>query len=311
VPGGSISNNNLVWRRVTFSPVTTSRIRVFITAALNGYSRVMEVEAWGAPAGGNEAPQVALTSPVAGATFGAPATIPIAADASDSDGVIQHVTFFANGAPIGTATVAPHAISWANVAAGTYALTAVATDNLGAQTTSAPVSVTVSDSGPPPDPERVNVALAVNGGAATASSTYNANYPASGAINGDRRGLNWGKGGGWNDGTPNASPDWIEVSFNGAKTIDEINVFSMQDNYAAPAEPTLTMTFAFYGLRAFEVQYWNGSAWVAVPGGTITNNNKVWRQVLFAPITTTKIRVFITGALNGYSRVMEVEAWGR
>ena len=34
------------------------------------------------------------------------------------------------------------------------------------------------------------------------------------------------------------------------------------------------------GLRAFEVQYWNGSAWVAVPGGAVTNNNQVWRQVV-------------------------------
>jgi hypothetical protein len=97
----------------------------------------------------------------------------------------------------------------------------------------------------------------------------------------------------------------------GAKTIDEINVFSMQDNYSAPVEPTLAMTFGYWGLRAFEVQYWNGSAWVTVPGGSVTLNNKVWRQFLFTPITTTKIRVWITGALNGYSRVIEVEAWGQ
>jgi hypothetical protein len=84
----------------------------------------------------------------------------------------------------------------------------------------------------------------------------------------------------------------------------------MQDNFSAPAEPTLTMTFTTWGLRAFEVQYWTGTAWAALPGGTITNNTLVWRQVLFAPVTTTRIRVFVTGALNGYSRVMEVEAWG-
>jgi hypothetical protein len=84
----------------------------------------------------------------------------------------------------------------------------------------------------------------------------------------------------------------------------------MQDNYTAPIEPTQTLTFAYRGLRAFEVQYWTGSAWAAVPDGTIANNNRVWRQVLFAPVTTTRIRVFITGALNGYSRVIEVEAWG-
>jgi hypothetical protein len=42
----------------------------------------------------------------------------------------------------------------------------------------------------------------------------------------------------------------------------------------------------------------------------VTNNNLVWRQVQFAPVTTTKIRIHITGFLNGFSRVMEVEAWG-
>ena len=53
---------------------------------------------------------------------------------------------------------------------------------------------------------RINVALAANGAVATASSQLNANYPPSGAINGDRRGLNWGAGGGWNDGTANTMP---------------------------------------------------------------------------------------------------------
>src|ERR1043166_9137532 len=57
-------------------------------------------------------------------------------------------------------------------------------------------------------------------------------------------------------------------------------------------------------------QYWNGTNWISVPGAAITGKSLVWRQFLFAPITTSKIRVYITGALNGFSRVMEVEAWG-
>jgi hypothetical protein len=193
-----------------------------------------------------------------------------------------------------------------NPPAGSYTLTAVAKDNDNATTTSAPVTVTINQS-----PGRMNVALPANGGTAIASSILAPAYGTSGAINGDRKGLSWGNGGGWNDGTPNASPDWIEVDFNGLKTIDEINVFSMQDNYTTPIEPTLSTTFGYWGLRAFEVQYWNGSAWVTVPGGSVTNNNKVWKQCLFAPIQTTKIRIWITGALNGYSRVIEVEAWGQ
>ena len=133
----------------------------------------------------------------------------------------------------------------------------------------------------------------------------------SGAINGDRKGLHWGAGGGWNDGTPNASPDWIEVAFNGPKTIDEINVFSMQDNYTTPVEPTPTMTFGCWGLRAFEVQYWNGSAWVAVPGGAITEQQPGLAAVRCSRRSRRRRSAsFITGALNGYSRVIEVEAWG-
>jgi hypothetical protein len=210
----------------------------------------------------------------------------------------------ANGAPVGTALTSPYAFTWNNVPAGTYTVTAVATDDDGAVTTSAPVTITVTA------PARANVARASNGGVATASSTLGPNYPASSVINGDRRGLNWGAGGGWNDGTQNAGPDWIEIAFNGSKTIDEVSVFSLQDTYTAPVEPTATMTFASFGLRAFQVQYWDGAAWVNIPGAAITNNNLVWRKFTFTPLTTTKIRVFITGALNGYARSVEVEAWG-
>lgn len=400
VPNGVVTNNNLVWRKVVFAPLATNKIRIWVTAALNGYARMMEVEAWGVASGINAPPDVAITSPAEGTSFSSPPSITVSANASDSDGVVQQVAFFANGTQIGvdttapysvtwnapaaasytltavatdgdgasqtslpvhivvkppnvapsvsitnptsgssyvtpvtvvitadaadsdgsiasvsfyangsllaTTTAAPYSFGWVNPLAGTYVLTAVAKDNENATTTSAPVSMTIAQS-----PSRRNVALASNGAVATASSILAPNYGPSGAINGDRKGVSWGAGGGWNDGTPNASPDWIQIDFNGAKTIDEINVFSMQDNYTAPVEPTLAMTFGYWGLRAFEVQYWNGSAWVTVPNGSVTLNNKVWRQFLFTPITTTKIRVWITGALNGYSRVIEVEAWGQ
>jgi hypothetical protein len=305
VQGGAITNNNLVWRRVTFAPITTSRIRVWITGALNGYSRVVELEAWGAAAtSSNVPPAVSITAPIGGASFTAPASIVIDALASDPDGSVTQVAFYADGSLIGSDIASPFSFTWTGVGAGTYQLTAVATDNLGATTTSSPVTVTVAAPA-----TRSNVALAANGGVATASSVLTPAYGPSGAINGDRRGLNWGNGGGWNDGTQNTGPDWIEVAFNGAKTINEVNVFSMQDAFTAPVEPTPTMTFTTWGLRAFEVQYWTGTGWAAVPGGAVTNNNLVWRQFLFGPITTTRIRVWVTGALNGYARVIEVEAW--
>jgi RHS repeat-associated protein len=159
-------------------------------------------------------------------------------------------------------------------------------------------------------PPKINFALSGNGSSASASSTNGAGYPASAVINGDRKGTNWGSGGGWMDNTSNGYPDWVQVTFNGSKTIDEVDVFTLQDNYSSPSDPTETMTFSTYGIVDFQVQYWNGLGWATVSGGSITSNNKVWRKVSFSQITTTKIRVNVTSASAFLSRVTEVEAWG-
>lgn len=156
----------------------------------------------------------------------------------------------------------------------------------------------------------MNVALAANGAVATASSAYSLSYQASSANNGDHKGLNWGANGGWHDVPPaNTFPDWLQIDFGENKTINEIHVFSVQDMYANPSEPTETMTFSLYGLTSFEVQFWNGTGWSAIPGGTITGNNLVWRKFSFAALTTSKIRVVTNASADGYSRIVEVEAY--
>ena len=152
------------------------------------------------------------------------------------------------------------------------------------------------------------MALAANGGVASASSTYSSHYAVSGVNNGVRTGAGWAAGaGGWNDATEHTYPDWVEIAFSGPKTINEIDVFTLQDNHGAPV--TETMTFAEHGITDFDVQYWNGSAWLNVPGGQIKGNNHVWRKLTFAGINTTKIRVVVNKALDGYSRIVEIEAY--
>jgi hypothetical protein len=131
------------------------------------------------------------------------------------------------------------------------------------------------------------VALAANGAVATASSSLSSGWGPSGVNDGDRKGVNWAAGGGWADGTTNVWPDWLEVDFNGTQTISEVDVFTVQDNYQSPSDPTSTMTFSLYGLTDFQVQYWTGSAWVTVPGGTVSGNNLVWRQLTFSPLMTS------------------------
>ena len=93
----------------------------------------------------NRAPSVSLTAPANGTPFTAPANIQLTATASDSDGVVSKVEFYAGTSLIGTATSAPYSATWSNVASGNYQLFAVATDNSGAVTTSTSASITVNN----------------------------------------------------------------------------------------------------------------------------------------------------------------------
>ena len=95
----------------------------------------------------NAPPTVSLTSPAANTTLGAPATITLTANAADSDGTVAKVDFYQGSTLLGTATSSPYSVTWSNAAAGSYSLTAKATDNRGAVTTSAAVPVTV-ETGP-------------------------------------------------------------------------------------------------------------------------------------------------------------------
>lgn len=92
----------------------------------------------------NVAPTVSITSPGNSASFNAPATVNIAANASDSDGSITKVEFFNGSTKLGEDVSSPYTFSWTNVAAGSYALTAKATDNAGAVTTSGVVNINVT-----------------------------------------------------------------------------------------------------------------------------------------------------------------------
>ncbi len=92
----------------------------------------------------NTPPTAEITNPQTGATFAAPGPVEIAATASDPDGSVAKVAFYANGTLLGTDTDSPYSFSWTNVTPGSYSLTAMSTDNAGATTTAAPVGITVT-----------------------------------------------------------------------------------------------------------------------------------------------------------------------
>ncbi len=247
---------------------------------------------------------VTLTTPTNGATYNAPTTtVDLAATAEAGSGSISKVEFYRDGVLIGTDTTAPYTYSDASVPMGVYSYTAKAYDAL-ANVTSTAAAVTVNRA-----VGSTNVALAANGGVATASSTYSSDYTAPAANNDERTGAPWNNNGYWNDNTSGTFPDWLQIAFSGTKTINEIDVYSVQENYNTPSTPTYAMTCASYCLKDFQVQYWNGASWVDVTGGNVTNNNKVWRQFYFSAVSTDRIRVYVNATPDSWSRITEVEAW--
>jgi subtilisin family serine protease len=136
-----------VWQTVTVPNVTLTAgvhlMRVVMDSkGPSGWVGNFNYFAFSAP-GVNAPPSVQLTAPANGASYTSPASIALAATAGDPDGTVAQVAFYAGQTLIGTDTAAPYTFSWTNVAPGTYTLTAVATDNLGATTTSTAVSVQV------------------------------------------------------------------------------------------------------------------------------------------------------------------------
>jgi len=114
------------------------------------------------PPTGNSPPGVALVSPSPGATVITGSALVVEASVTDSDGFVTRVEFFDGSALIGTATAFPFRISWTAPAPGTASLTAVATDNAGASTSSSPVPITIAPAGNTPPPLNIAPTVAIS-----------------------------------------------------------------------------------------------------------------------------------------------------
>jgi hypothetical protein len=91
----------------------------------------------------NIPPAINITDPLDGITFIAPATIGIKVTANDPDGSIKKVEFYQGNTLLQTDSIPPYSVDWKNIPVGTYALTAIAFDNLNAETASDPVNIIV------------------------------------------------------------------------------------------------------------------------------------------------------------------------
>ena len=96
----------------------------------------------------NNLPVVALTSPVNGAAYSAPAAITCVAAVTPNGHTITQVQFYNGATLLGSVAAAPYSWSWNNVVAGTYVLSAKAVYDSGSTVSSASANVLVAAAKP-------------------------------------------------------------------------------------------------------------------------------------------------------------------
>jgi hypothetical protein len=155
IPGRHVSRFSFVWTNVMpgnygLTAIATDNAGLQTTSAVVNITVTTNLPM----------PMVRIVSPMNGAVLPDQAGINLYAAASESNGVIDTVEFLANGTNLGVATNylatepsgpfqfrnqwLPYYFRWTNATVGSNVLTAVATDNNGTKTTSAPVSITIS-----------------------------------------------------------------------------------------------------------------------------------------------------------------------
>ena len=132
----------------TLGAVTTTA-----TANINVYAAVPS----------NTAPSATMLLPINSSTYEAPASVPVAVDASDSGGAINRVEFYVDGSYLDTRINTPYSGTRNGVPAGTYAFTAKAYDSLGMVATSAANTVTVFAPDPTNSAPTVSLISPING----------------------------------------------------------------------------------------------------------------------------------------------------
>ena len=212
------------------------------------------------PTGPNNPPAITLNDPLNNTNFAAGSNVVIDASASDSDGSVAKVEFFQGATLLGADLTAPYTFVWSNVGAGSYAISARATDDLGTTTTTSPITITVNQAGG-------DRSLLFNGTSSYVDVPYNANLNITGAL---------------------TMEAWVKTSATTYQMVLERgDWFQNQMSYdLAIAEGKVRM----------DIMQSNGS-YVACIGATLMNNG-AWHHIA-GVYDGSQMRVYLDGVLNG------------
>ena len=151
----------------------------------------------------NQPPSISIIAPNNNTSFTSPASISIDASATDADGTISKVDFYNGATLLYTDNSTPYSYTWSITTIGNYSITAIATDNKSATTTSSSLAIKVIS----PINNCSGVAAYIENGNYTSGSIVQYSgkqyqckpYPFSGWCNGAAWAYSPGNGLYWND----------------------------------------------------------------------------------------------------------------
>lgn len=228
----------------------------------------------------NTPPQISIVDPMNNSLFIAPTELTFSASAGDIDGQVVSVVFYLNNEIFGTSNSMPYSVSWTSIP-GEYTLYAVATDNLGAISTSSTVSFIVADPNALPY-EVNNMTVDCNADVICVPISTTALYNVNDVIGFD-----------------------IEVAFDAAK-IEPTGLFNISSDLIDPANAEVVIQNVEAGVIFLSVVL-NGNA----PIGSSFNGNgnigclEFVRSAEFNPIDETTIDVLFLQ--ESYASGVEVQ----
>lgn len=236
----------------------------------------------------NVAPTISITAPANNTTYIQGASIALTANAADSDGTVKQVQFYDGATLLATSTIAPYSYNWTTATVGTHTITAKATDNSGAVTTSTAVTVIVNSA------TISNLALT-----ATLATSYVSPWEKLAAVNDNFAPANsadhtHGAYGNWNGTASYGKTNWVSFTWPSAKNLSALEVYWWNDGQGVKTPTAAT------------VEYLDATGkWVSLGniGRTINTYNKISFNV-----KTTSIRVSMKS--TAATGIIEAHAWG-
>jgi hypothetical protein len=244
-------------------------------------------------------PTVSITAPSGGATVSG--TVTITANAADNV-TVASVQFLVNGAALGAPdTTSPYSASWNTTTGGngSFTLTAVATDGAGNQTTSAPVTVTVSNAAP----SGLVAAYAFNETSGTTAADASGN-----GRTGTVSGAAWNTGGRYGGALNfDGINDWVTVADANALDLTTGVTLSAWVRPTAVSnwrtvimkETNASLTYGLYagdssGLPAFWVTVGDVYDFRSITGPSLVPVSPTWTHVA-ATFDGTTMRLYVNG----------------